>query len=557
MWIYDFKALLFLQWANFKNTFKALLNNPVTAIKELGEFAFLLIIIVLTFLSRHFKTKSKEDLVVKSNFNNIISNKLIISSIIVGVLILITIIILTKTFVNYKPTYFTIQDVHYLFPSPIGEKTIWAFRIIKSCFEFSINYFVWSIFVCVVILRSLNLNCAKLFMSILGIIFIVLLFKSLNYLLYSLKIKFNGETFIKKLSSITIILMFLYLVITYYMKSVYFSRERVISGFFQLLIEGKGPGFIIHLNNNTPILSSIKNVIIYPITNTSFPMLDFLFIVIIAIIVFVMAIYFAQDFYEDISENIEINNENIATDNLDTMVIEESLSTKKQDVKEKSLFGIKGCGAFFYKSYLYGKRNGKIKRYSKICVITIIASCLLGYFLKDTSQKLILTLIGVMGIILSMNLGIISTIKYELNKKYIYLIPGSIKSKMFFITIYDNICNSVFLISVLLPLGFMTKINNLQVVFFILFIILLSVNINFSKIIANFFVPVDNKSNPEILEGIVKFIVTGIPIGSMILVFKIINNIFIILILGILINILVSALILYMSEKFFKYIELR
>lgn len=557
MFIYDFKALLFLQWANFKNIFKVLLKNPITAIKEIGEFAFPLIIIALTVLSRHFGSKSKKDLIVKSNFNNIVSNKLIISSIIMGILILITIIILTKTFVNYKPTYFTIQDVHYLFTSPIGEKTIWAFSIIKSCFVFAINYFFWSIFVCVVILRGVNIDSIKLFTSLIGVVFIVLLFKSLNYLLYSLKIKFNVENFIKNLSSVIIVLMFLYLGITYYLKSVYFSKSAIISGFFKLLIEGKGPGFIIHLNYNTPILSSMKNIIMYPISNIKFPIVDFTFVCIISIIIFAMAVYFAQDFYEDISENVEINNENIVIDNVDTMVIEESFSVKDKMVKERAFFNIKGCGAFLYKSYLYGKRNGKVKRYSKICGIMIIISCLLGYFLKGISQRTILTLVGIIGIILSMNLSIISTIKYELNKKYIYLIPGNIKSKIFFITIYDNICNSIFLISLFLPFGIISNINNVQAIVFILFIILLSINISFSEVIANFFVPVDSKSKPEILESIVKFIVTGIPVVSMFLILKINSSISIILSIGSLVNIGVGALILVMSEKFFKYIELR
>ncbi|MCY6960645.1 putative ABC exporter domain-containing protein [Clostridium brassicae] len=540
MWINDFKTLSFVEFAKFKNFFKYLMKNPVTAVKEIGEIIFpiLLILFNVLFISRNRRgtgTHFKLD-------NNIVGPLVII------ILFVITIVILLLAFNNYKPTYFTIQDVHYIFPSPINEKSLWAFNIVKSCIRFAANYFISVIFISMVILKFTNISIIKLLISLLGICLIVLFFKSLNFLLYSLKIKFNSEKGVKRASLITIIAMLLYLGVSFYFNSGY-SKE---TGFINTILT-----FGHYFDSNTPVLTLMKNIIVYPINNGKFPLIELIFMLISASAIFGLAVFWGEDFYEDVSENIELNNISISTKNIETVLMEDGISTKERVIKDNLLSNIKGAGAFIYKSYLFGKRNGKQKRYTIICSILAIISLVGGYFARNMSPKFIWGILGLVGIMLATGSSVTSTIKYELKKVYIYLLPGSTKSKIFFITFYDYIFTSLFFISLFLPFGLMTKVNKLEAILFLLVVIFGTIMTSLSRIIVHFFIPLDYEGSAGILEAIIKWVAVVIPALLGFLMFKLFASICIVLISILLCVMVMIILILAMSEKFFGYIELR
>lgn len=541
MSIYDLKVLLFIEYAKFKNLFKSLLKNPLTAIKKVAEIAFPLLFVMLSlFMGVNKKSGNKSAL---------LNDTSLIGAVIVSILFIIFIKILLASIFNYKPTYFSLQDVHYLFPSPISEKTIWAFNLIKDCLEFIVSYFFAIVVISISFVKFLNISILKLATSLLGIFFIVLLFKSLNFLLYSLKVKFNVEKPIKITSILIILGMIGYLLGSFYLQ---LGSIKDIGALDKVL------AFIKHMSEEALILTTMKNIIIYPLTKSIFPIQAFIFIVGISIIILCLAIYFGQDFYENVSESIETNNIDIEDLDLDTFVIEESVTKKGVvKVKENFLCNIKGAGSFLYKAYIFGKRSGKQKRNIIMIGIFTVLSFGLGYYFRNTSVKAIEGILVGIGIFSSMSSNVTATMKYEFKKSYFYLLPGSIKSKILFILGYDYILSSAVVTALILPFGFITKISNLKIILYLILVIFLRIMISLIEIIIQFFIPIDYEGSAGIVETIVNWVAMGVAILLGLLVFKLSSSIYGVLIALIFYTIAMIIAILAVSEKAFYHMELR
>lgn len=193
------------------------------------------------------------------------------------------------------------------------------------------------------------------------------------------------------------------------------------------------------ITTKIPLLSWMKNIIIYPLSKEVFPLLDLILIFSLTVMIFTFTIILAVDYYEVVSENVELKNMNIDERSLDQIIIEDSIPTNKEEsitpVKENIFHKINGEGAFLYKNSILSKRNGSLKRHVIICLVLALISFIGGHYLSIYPDKN--NIYAVMFIMcLSMSLGInpVSSIKYELSKTYIYLLPGSVKKKT---TIYN------------------------------------------------------------------------------------------------------------------------
>lgn len=532
----DFTTLSYIKIAQIKNKIKYFLTNPITALRELENLIFPIIFISLGMLRRN----NKKSFINSSNLNIDLIGVLIIT-----ILFIITLHVLLTASSNYKPMDFTIQDVHYLFPSPIGEKSLWIFSIISGTLQFILNYFFYVILIWIVLFKSLNLSIPKLFFSLIGVSIIVLFFKCLNFLIYSIKIRFSAEKIVRRICVFLNISIIIYLGITFW-----FTASKSFLHTINIL------------SAKTPLLCWMKNIIIYPLNKEGFPLIDFILILFLTAIIFIFTIILAVDYYEVVSENIELKNLNIDERSLDQIIIEDSMPKDNDElitpVKENFFHKIKGEGAFLYKNSILSKRNGSLKRHFIICSVLTLISFIGGYYLRTYPNRD--NIYAVMLIMcLSMSLGInpVSSIKYELSKTYIYLLPGSVKKKLLYI-IFHNYTFSIFiLMSIILPIGLTSKEYFLTSLIYLIALIIVNLAKGLSKIIVHFFIPVDDKGNGGILEGIIQYIAFFLPIipGLIIYIkFRLMNIAFLC------INILAFVLlifILFISEKLFYYIELK
>lgn len=532
----DFKTLSFIKIAQIKNKIKYFLTNPITAIRELEALTFPIIFILFSLITRNNK---------KSFINSSDLNINLLGVVIITILFIITLYILLKASSNYKPTDFTIQDVHYIFPSPISEKSLWIFSIITGALEFVLNYFIFAICAWIVLFKSLNLSISKLTFSLIGILVIVLFFKCLNFLIYSIKNRFNAEKVVKRICLFLNISIILYIGITFW-----FTTSK---SFFHT---------IDMISAKIPLLCWMKNIIIYPLSKEAFPIIDLILILSLTIIVFILTIVFAVDYYEVVSENIELKNLNIDERSLDEIIIEDSVSTDKYEtaapVKENLFHRIKGEGAFLYKNSILSKRNGSLKRHFIICSVLTIISFIGGYYLRDyPNRNNVYAVLLIMCLSMSLGINPVSSIKYELSKTYIYLLPGSVKKKLLYI-IFHNYTFSIFiLMSIILPIGLTSKEYFLTSLIYLMALIIVNLAKGLSKVIVHFFIPVDDKGNGGVLEGIVQYIVFFLPIVPGLIIYiklKLMNTA--LLCINILAFILL-ILILFISEKLFYYIELK
>lgn len=531
----DFKALSYIQLAQIKNRFKYLFTNPITAIREL-TFLSPLIFLILGYLSSTYTKASKKTL---TNINNDL-----VAIFIISILIIIITFILIKTLANYKPADFTIQDVHYLFPSPIEEKNLWIFCILKDCFNFIINYFFYVIITALFIIKTTNLNILKLAFSLIGILLMVILFKSLNFLIYSIKIRFNAEKFLKALSIFLLISLLIFMGIIFW-----FSADK---SFFAV---GKT------LSNNLFILTSMKNIIMYPLTNELFPFVDLVIVLLAAVLFFILAVIFAVDYYEAVSENIELIGTDIQTINIEK-VKEKYTKVEKnaEPLKEGFLYKIKTEGAFLYKDLIKCKRTGVFKRYRILWSVLTAISLVPGYLLKSYNNisTTYETSIMILYIIICQGFNLGSLVKYELNKSYIYLLPGSIKKKMLYILFNNTILNFINFCCILLPFGLIIKRNILELFVSLLALIITSLIINLSTIILHFFIPVDdNKNSGGVVETIIRTLILLIPVVILVLVYMKTKSLLLGFLCADICVIILVTLMLFLTEKLFEHVELR
>ncbi|WP_138207136.1 putative ABC exporter domain-containing protein [Haloimpatiens lingqiaonensis] len=534
--IRDFKTLLFMKFAQFKNRIKNALANPITAIRELGAFMFPFIFIFISFLGGKSKRKPL------SHIEGI--SKDIIGIGIIVILLLIVLYILFKASRDYKPLNFSIQDVHYLFPSPIGEKSLWIFSILFGALGFIVSYFFIAVIIWMVFLKSIKVSLLKLAISSLGVGVIHLFFKSLNFMLYSIKVRYNAEKIVKIISKLFVAGIFLYVFAAFW----FYGNKSFLQT-------------VSIISSGVPILSWMKDIIIYPLTTYGFPIMEFSIVLAITVILFVGSVVFAVDYYESVSENVELNNINIEDLNLDKMVLEESVNVdekKIKPVKETFLHRVTGEGAFLYKNSLLFKRKSSFIKRTMVYLTLVIIFGGLGYILRNFPKRSELQLIiALMGMSVSIGVNPVSSIKYELTKTYIYLMPGSVKKKIMYIIFHDYRRSVITLISVIIPLAVMARINILTAVLYILALLLINLAKGLSKIVVHFFIPVDDKGGGGIIEAIVQYIVFLVPIIIGVFIYFATKNTYITLISIGGLGFIFVMLILYLSENLFSHVELR
>ncbi|MDV4152209.1 putative ABC exporter domain-containing protein, partial [Clostridium sp. AL.422] len=191
----NIKTLLFLDLWKIKNMIIQILKNPVLFLKKLFSIVLFFGICFSTIIVSIFKNDSK------------LSINLEIQQSILGIISLVSFLIILfviSHYLNdYAPSNFSVPDINYLFPSPIDNKIILFYSMIKSGLKGVLNFFMIILYALLFILTFTNLSLIGLIPIAIGFFFIFLFFITLSYLFFAIKVTFNFTKKLKILSYIT------------------------------------------------------------------------------------------------------------------------------------------------------------------------------------------------------------------------------------------------------------------------------------------------------------------------------------------------------------------
>lgn len=471
--IRDFINLSYVQLLQFKNYIKVTLTNPITAIKSVVTYIMPFVFMALPLFTG--KTKPRVlDISVKNNFTlNIIS--LVVTSI----LLLMLLYSLYSSVSKYKPTQFSISDANYLFSSPITPRTIYLWTMIRSSIA-SIGTILISIILYIIYgNRYFKININNFVYVALGLLFLGIAMKAINFFIYSICTKFKIQKVVKIFVLALSISLFIYV-----LGSIIYYRD-ILKGLFASI-----NGNVI---SNVPIIGWARDMLISPFFKEYNPIYRLIALFIVTGILFFLAVYFATDYYEEAVETIDIKERNTkALKSKNTDELQGLNNNKNKKVKEvKSKYEFKGVWAFIWKGYIVNERNsGRILRYVLIAMVFTF-SMVVAYFLRKSSSDEILEIYLITTLIMLPSGGMISiSLRYERGKQYLFLIPGKAWEKMLALHFWSFINNFSFNVAIVAPIIIMNrKANIFGAVFLLLALCGTYVVTVFNKLLINLIMP--------------------------------------------------------------------
>ena len=534
----NIKTLLFLDLWKIKNMIIQIIKNPVLFLKKLFSIVLFFGICFSTIIVSIFKNDSKLsiDLEIQQSILGIISL----------VSFLIILFVISHYLNDYAPSNFSVPDINYLFPSPIDNKIILFYSMIKSGLKGVLNFFLISLYALLFILAFTNLSLIGLIPIAIGFFFIFLFFITLSYLFFAIKVTFN---FTKKLK----ILSYITQVIAIIIVSFYFYKLYTFEFNIYMLGNNLYEGLIIKL----PIISSIINFISNILTETtSLPIADIILLLLLSIINCSIFLYLNVDYYEEISEKVSVLNERIKklkNNKVDIhSEIEKDIKKVNLNISSKERIGVL---SFHWKASVIRKRKQtSIKKYLYF-IINIIIGIFGGVITIKGAQLESLLIISLGTVYISLFSANFSALSRELKNMYIYLLPGKPISKILstvldeliilFIRISIMLLPSIILNSKYLILGigcyFLTILTTLVIKLLNLIIILLT--------------PKEDTTKPGFIATFVLMIVIMIPFMSTLISYIVINNIYISFCIFFLFIITYLFLLILLSNKIFDLIE--
>ncbi len=366
-------------------------------------------------------------------------------------------------------TFFSMGDIHLLFPAPVSSKKILIYNMIRQSI---VNFFLYGIFILFVgpsITNIAELDMEYLGYMYLGYISFVLLLEPLNFFIFAIGSKYNIQSLIRN-----IIFGFVGIFAVYIVVATVASQD-IVQGF----LESVNRPFI----NYIPIIGWTKAVFMTPIIGYKIYNTVALFMQIATILLFIVLSYWvADDYYEDVL-----------------------LSTEKKDIRKKQRQGfaksetkrfvfrknkdlkVKKAGtgpwAFIWKTKVQYTRTDLHSYISIKTILFLLVAVGIGYFMRVRSSDMMLVYFinGMVAYVIFI-MGATRIRDNELNKPYIYITPGNSFKKIVAITWIDIARMSINAIIFNLVLGYIIKASPITVLIMILFLIsfyILNISSNF------------------------------------------------------------------------------
>lgn len=546
--IRDCYNLFYIEALKIKNTMIDSFSHPLEAIKTIFRYIFPIILIGWSYYQRiSHKGEVKQDFNLSIGMN-------IAGAVVILFILLIILSGIYSASGKYNPSQFTISDVEYLFPSPISPRSIYVFTmirssflsIIKTVFTLVIYWFLGSAFY--------SLQGSKAVYVIAAFFLISIFSKSVSFFVYSISNKFDIGKYIKAFVKLFSAFLVLYIVwLLRNSKSILNDLTGILNGKFF---------------SNIPIAGWAKDMIISPLSKTSCPNLQTIALVLVTIIILVLAVYFAKDYYEEAAESTEfrekIMNAARNKDNGEVQKLQESRAHKKQKKNQRINININGqfngALAFAWKQAIKAKRTKGSVFFNKSKLFILATALLCGFIFRDhTGNNIIIPYIsGFFGILIVLPMSL-SPLKDEMRKQYLFLLPGKARDKILAVHSVTAINSLINCALVTFPiLVFARKVSFIEMLSLFLALISTTYLIFLSVLIMTLIMPAyDDGKNavfiyvidavllaPSILTAVITGIFISHAVAAVLTAFAIVT-------------LITMLLLIFFSEKLFSKVELR
>lgn len=534
----DLKVLIYLDFLKIKNFFFQIFTNPLLFLKKLFSIIIFFGICFSSLIVGIFKNESKSSISLEVQQASLGT---------IAIISIVVILFVLSLYLNdYAPSNFSISDISYLFPSPLNNKLILFYSMIRSAIKGVSNFFLSIVFIILMLLASTNLSLIGLLPIALGFFFIFLVFISLSYLLFAIKVKTGLTKILKIISHILqgitclIVLFYLYKLWTFNFDFINLSLSIFNS-------------FIVKL----PVIYSIVNFISLLLTETiTPPIFDIFYLLLLTIINCFLFINLNIEYYEEIAEKVSVQNEKLKQLKSSKKDVHSQLEKeiKKVNLKNTSKERSGVLSLYWKASTIRKRKQTSLKKYL-LFLVNIIIGAIGGYLTFQGNQLLTIMIISIGTIYIILLSSNFSELSRELKNVYIYLIPGKPINKILS-TVLDELLVLLIRISIMLIPSIIldSKFLVLGIGCYIM-TLALSLVIKLLNLILILLMPKDEGSGLGMFATLVAMILILIPFISTVTAYAITSNPYIAFgVLTVIVGIYISLLVL-LCNKLFDFIE--
>lgn len=420
-------ALSYLVKKNVKNSLKELKRKPAKLILYILFFGFLI------FLLSVGNTKTK------TSYG---SNAVEIYKGVSLFFILFYIYLGINSGLEKGNSFFRLSDVNFLFTSPISPQKILIYGFLKQLYT-SIIMIIFFLFQIPNLYNFFPIKSYGAIIIFLNVFLITFATSILGVLIYSIGSKYeSSKPIIKKAFKILIGIFALGLIYCIYI------NKDIKTGLLMYLS--------LKLFDYIPFIGWVLNLFMAAVNGVNTMFYVYLLLT-IALIILIMYIIYAMelDYYEDAISATETKEETLAK----VKAGKSNLNYANKKVRKvRSNFNAIGGKTIFQKQLLEYRKIGLLF-VDKMTLMLVSSSLIFGFFAKD------LKMIG--ALFFSVYMLLIFSIQgkwaSELNKPYIYLIPCSSISKIFYATLTEHMKNLVDGFVLFVPCGILLKASMLTI----------------------------------------------------------------------------------------------
>ncbi|KEI06228.1 hypothetical protein FDC62_04605 [Clostridium botulinum] len=395
------KPLFYLMKKSFKNYMKELKRKPAALI---GYIAFIVIMVAAVVSSLNGGSSNHKHF---SNYR---------FGFIVGLVLTVFFYLTIKEGIDKGGSFFRTSDVNLVFTAPISPKKVLVYGILKQLYR----TFIMLFFIVIQIPNMTNwFNLKKygVIIVIFGIFIFMFTMSIISILVYSIASRNNKtrELLKKILQAFAIIFVGIALIKGIKIKNIALTGEFIFNSRYFSYI---------------PILGWSKEILMACVNGINSSTYIYCIINSIAIIVIIFIIYNVNtDYYEDVLDATEFK-EQLLRDKKEG----KSVNLTKNVRKIKQSYKGTGAKCIFYRQILEYRKSGFF--FINFRTISIVVAGLFFGFCSGFNNIITVLYFSVYMLLFFAMQGKWAD---EIKKQYIYLIPASSFSKLFYATLADNI----------------------------------------------------------------------------------------------------------------------
>ena len=484
-----FRALYFLDSTKYKNYVIDAIHHPARLAGLVVQYGLQFIWIIPFLLKRNAPVKSPWYLGLD-----------VIGSIIMAILLLTFLGGLNKASVSYAPGTYTMADANLLFPSPINQRTVYAWSMVRQ--------FLTSLYTTILVIIylpfmgrafSLPMNFTGLIYSALTVMVISVLLSALSFFVFSVAHRFGIGRQLKAFIKVFIVAVLAYIV---------WGTLKVDNIWEGLLTTLNGPVLA-----SIPVVGWAKTLIMAPFIGgiSSLPL--FFVLLISTFVVIALSIYYAVDFYE---ESVTVAAWAQAVSKGDTLSLQSSSEKPHKKSEEIDLdWNLKGPWAFTWKQAMGNKRSQRFIILGWDQLLLLIVGIIVGHFSTGFASIASFALIYVFMYIMVVQVLPVG-LQYELHKQYIYLLPGKPWQKILAINVLLSLKAIMRALTLVLPIWILSNLTFVETLGIFLFIMSVDILVLFGMSVVNVISPMLDSRN--VLTVYLRFAIFALSMAPAILV---------------------------------------